>query len=420
MPEAVPCPHGHSVLDFTDRDPFGFYTELSSLPSPVWDEKAEAWLVHDFRQCLDCQRNEQRFANMYMDADPITVAIKGGGANITLSQGEDHLKLRRFHFRLLSVANVERYRSEHIGPVIDGLLDRLPATSPVDLAADYAAQIPPRVICALLGMPTDDATVTEILDANEAIVRFIASGYRDMGLRDLALAASKRLNEMLLPYVHARRDNPTGDFISRIWQEAPTEGINLDEAGVMGICREIFFAGSDTSVHGIANALYLILAEPALKARVMADQDKALSSLVEESLRLMNVVQFRHRRCLADTQIGDVTVRQGHVIILLHAAANRDAARFPCPNAVDLDRPDPTAHLAFGKGVRSCVGAQLARVETQEALARLLARYPDVALSAEGPAPYFRALYMRSMGPLWVALNSPLPASQTFPQTSGL
>lgn len=399
------CPHGQSVLDFTDKDPFGFYAELAALPSPVWDAKAQAWLVHDFQQCLDCQRNESRFVNMYMDADPIMVAIKGGGANITLSQGPAHLKLRRFHFRLLSADNVERYRTELIRPVINGLLDRLDITGPVDLSADYAAQIPPRIICALLGMPTDDATVTEILEANEAIVRFIASGYRDTDLRDQALVASKRLNEMLLPYVRARRDSPGDDFISRVWQEAPAEDVELDETGVMGICREIFFAGSDTSVHGIANVLYLILSDPALKARVMADQDRALPALVEEAMRLMNVVQFRHRRCVADTEIGGTAIRQGEVIILLHAAANRDPERFPCPNAVDLERPDPIGHLAFGRGIRSCVGAQLARAEMREAVATLLARHPDVALHADSPAPYFRSLYMRSMGPLNVTLN---------------
>lgn len=400
------CPHAAGILDFTDKDPFGFYGRLTAAgPAPVWDQTAEAWLVHDFQQCLDCERNESRFANMYRDADPVTVAIKGGGANITLSQGQDHLKLRRFHFRLLSAANVEHFRQAHVRPVINGLLDRFPSSGRVDLAADYAAQIPPRVICALLGMPTDDGTVLEILDANEAIVRFIASGYRDAGLRDLALAASRRLNDLLLPHVQARRAIPGNDFISRVWQEAPGDGIDLDEAGVMGICRELFFAGSDTSVHGIANALYLILSDPALKARVLADQTIALPALVDEALRLMNVVQFRHRRCLEDTDVGGVPIRRGQVIILLHAAANRDAHRFPCPDKADLDRPEPTAHLAFGRGIRSCVGAQLARAEMQEAVSLLLARHPSVALHADGPAPYFRGLYMRSMGPLLVGLG---------------
>ena len=400
------CPRAVSVLDFTDKDPFGFYADLSAGgPAPVWDETAGAWLVHDFQQCLDCERNENRFANMYRDADPITVAIKGGGANITLSQGPDHLKLRRFHFRLLSAANVERFRTGHVRPIINGLLDRFPTSDRVDLAADYAAQIPPRVICALLGMPTDDGTVTEILDANEAIVRFIASGYRDTNLRDLALSASQRLNDLLLPHVRSRRDHPADDFISRVWQEAPADGIDLDEAGVMGICRELFFAGSDTSVHGIANALYVILSDPALKARATADQGRVLPALVEESLRLMNVVQFRHRRCLEDTDLGGVTIARGQVIILLHAAANRDARRFPCPDTADPDRPDPTAHLAFGRGIRSCVGAQLARAEMQEAVSMLLQRYPTVALHPDEPAPYFRGLYMRSMGPLHVTLD---------------
>ncbi|MFV3077099.1 cytochrome P450 [Niveispirillum fermenti] len=403
------CPHAAGILDFTDKDPFGFYAGLLAGPSPVWDEGAQAWLVHDFQQCLDCERNETRFANMYLDADPITVAIKGGGANITLSREPEHMKLRRFHFRLLSADSVRVFRGRHIRPVITGLLDRLEGAATADLAEQYAAQIPPRIICALLGMPTDDRTVGQILDANEAIVRFIASGYRDMVLRDAALAASERLNAMLLPYVRDRRERPGDDFISRVWLDAPKDGVVLDEAGVMGICRELFFAGSDTSVHGIANALHLLLADPAVKDRVAADRDTALPALVEEALRLLNVVQFRHRRCLADTQVGATTIRQGEVIILLHAAANRDPARFECPHEVRLDRPEPTAHLAFGRGIRSCIGAQLARAEMQEALGLLLDRFPAVAPDAEQPAPCFRGLYMRSMGPLHVKLRPAAP-----------
>src|SRR5690606_27898063 len=127
----------------------------------------------------------------------------------------------------------------------------------------------------------------------DTIVAFIASGYRDMALRDKALAGSRRLNEMLLPYIRARRDNPADDFISRVWQEAPAFGIELDEAGALGICRELFFAGSDTTVHGIANALYLVLADPKFMAAARQDPETALAAVVEESLRLMSVVQFR-------------------------------------------------------------------------------------------------------------------------------
>lgn len=400
------CPMGESVISFADKDPFGFYETLREAGSPTWDEQAKAWLVHDFDQCVIAERDESRFANAYVFADDIVKEIKGGGANITLSRDADHIKLRRFHFKLLSASNIESYRQNHIAPVLAASLGRLDGKDRAELCAEYAAIIPARVICSLLGMPTDDdAMVAEILASNDAIVAFIASGYRDMELREKALAASRRLNQMLLPFIQARREAPADDFISRVWQEAPAFGIDLDEAGALGICRELFFAGSDTTVHGIANALYVVLSDPKVMAAVREDPETALPAVVEESLRLMNVVQFRHRFCMQDAEIGDVTVKKGEMIILLHAAANRDPKHFPCPAEVDLDRPNATEHLAFARGTRSCVGSSLARTEMTEAVKQIIDRFPDLHLDPKAEPPSFRALYMRSMGPLNVILG---------------
>lgn len=401
------CPQGQSVIGFEDTDPFGFYAALHKMGSPVWDETAKAWLIHDYEQCLSSERDESRFANAYVFADPIVSEIKGGGANITLSRDAEHMKLRRFHFKLLSAAMVETYRQPHIISVIDAMLDRLEGQKTADLAADFAAQIPPRVICSLLGMPVDDdAMVEEILARNVDIVSFIASGYRDERLRDIALQASHRLNEMLRPWIVERKNKPADDFISRVWKEAAVFGIDLDEAGALGLCRELFFAGSDTTVHGIANALYLVLNNPTLMKRAREDSSgETIERIVEEALRLFAVVQFRHRVCLEDTEVGDTLIRKGEVIILLHAAANRSPGRYACPNGVDMQQPSPAEHLTFARGTRSCVGAHLARVEMREAVQRLLERFPNVCMDATKEAPYFRGLYMRSMGPLPVQLT---------------
>lgn len=400
------CPSDETIDGFTDRDPFPFYERARALGSPIWDAGAKAWLVLNFDQCAAAERDEGIFANAYIFADDLVRQIKGGGANITLSRDEEHDRLRRFHLKLLSPASVERFRIAHIRPIVDFVAARLEQGDSADLFADYAAQIPPRVICSLLGMPfDDDAMMARILALNEEILQFIASGYRGEERRDRALAASAELNAMLRPYIRARRDNPGDDFISRVWQEAPAAGIAMDEDAALGLCRELYFAGSDTTVHGIANALYLLLSDPALMAQVRADRGKPLAAVIEESLRLFNVVQYRHRICMADTHIGDTPIAKGEIVILVHAAANRDPAKYGCPAHVDLTRRAPTDHLAFGKGSRSCVGSQLARVEMRVAIEALLDRFDGLMLDTAAPPPRFHALYMRSMAPLPVRLG---------------
>lgn len=403
MDAAATCPAMRDAAD-----PFAFFEALRSRGDgrPVWDDSVNAWLVYDFDQVAAGQRDERRFANAYVHATETLKTIKGGGANITLSQGTEHDRLRRFHLKLLSPANVERYRVGHVVPIITAALDRIADEARIDATAALADYIPPRVICSMLGMPNDDEhAMQRLLVLNHEIVRLIESGYRNDTQRERALAASAELNEVLLPYVRLRREQPADDFLSRVWREAPDFGIDLDEEAALGLCRELYFAGSDTTVYGISNILWTLFSRPEVLARVRQDRGKALNALIEEGMRLLDVVIFRHRICIEDTEIAGVSIQAGQTVFLINAAANRDPARYSCPADVDLDRRVPTDHLAFGRGTRSCVGAQLARVEMRELVGQLLDRFPNARLDPDAPQPAFEGFFMRSMRPVRLQLR---------------
>lgn len=399
------CPAGHSLRQ--DSDAFAFYRLLQTeAESPVWDADAQAWLVFDYDQIAAVHADPATFGNAYIFADDTLRAIKGGGANITLSQGVEHDRLRKMHLRLLSPSHVDRYRKTHVEPIADAALDRIQHESRIDAAAQIADRIPPRVICSMLGIPNDDdEAMDRLLELNGEIVDLIASGYRDPARRDRALAASAELNDVLRPYVRLRRDNPADDFISRVWQEAASFGIDLDEDAALGLCRELYFAGSDTTVYGIANAIFTLLSEPGLLEAARADRNKALAGVVEESLRLIGVVQYRHRICMADATIGAVPIAKGDAVLVLHAAANRDPGHYACAEATDVTRRSPTDHFAFGRGNRSCVGAQLARVEMRYVLDRMLDRFPDLRLDPSAPKPAFTGTFMAQMRPVHIILK---------------
>lgn len=391
-----------SIVDFTDKDIFPFLEQLRSQGSPVWDEKAQAWLVLDYDQCVEAEATEEVFGNAYMNADPILERLKGGKANITFSQGREHTRLRKFHLALLAAPPVEAYRVKHVQPIIEFVLDRIVDKGRADLQGDFAAQVVPRVMLSLMGMPwQDDQVVARILELNDHIIRFIGNNYRGDELRDKALAASRELNDMLLPYIRERRENPKDDFISRVWQEAPVEyGDDLTEDDAVAICRELYFGASDTTIHGTSNALYLLLTDDEARKAVEQDRQKALKNLVEEGLRLYNVVQLRHRIAKKDTEFGGRQIKKGDMVLMVHAAANRDPGHYECPAQLDLNRKMPADHMAFGRGPRSCVGAQLARVEMREMLGAVLDRLPSVRLDPEAEMPVFRGAYMRSFQPL--------------------
>jgi cytochrome P450 len=392
-----------TMLSVKDADPFGFYEALRARSPIVRDEVMNAWLVLDYAECRDIESNEAAFANPYANASDLMRKIKGGASNITLTQGEVHERLRRFHSRLLSPKAVASYREQHVLPIIEFLIRRIEPKRSADLAADYADQLPPRVIAALFGMPwQDDDLVKRILHLHEDIMGWIGMQHATGPLADRAIAAADELNAMLLHYLRLRRDQPADDFASRIWLDAPDYYGEIDEAAALGISREIFLGGSDTTVHALANCFYLMLTRPDLRARIAADRGASLAAFVEESMRIYGSVQYRFRIAASDTRIGGVDVKAGDVLVLVHAAANRDPKKFSCPMDIDLNRPRLRDHLAFNVGPRTCVGAGLARVEMHDSIQTLLDRLPNLRLDPGAEVPRFSSLFMRSWRPLHV------------------
>jgi cytochrome P450 len=65
----------------------------------------------------------------------------------------------------------------------------------------------------------------------------------------------------------------------------------------------------------------------------------------------------------------------------VYASANRDEAKFPNADQFELDRPNLSDHIAFGRGPHACPGAPLGRLQLLIALEELLARTRSFALA---------------------------------------
>ncbi|MGI4801969.1 MAG: cytochrome P450 [Janthinobacterium lividum] len=398
------CPA--SLLDTADRDPFTFFEALRARGQVLRDEKLGAWLVLDYALCREIEGNEPQFSNPYVGAPASLVEVKGGYGNITLTHGEEHMRLRGFHLKLLGPSQTARYRESVVLPIIDQCFRRFENRGHAELVSELAEQIPPRVIVALLGMDwQDDAFIARIVHLHEVIMAFIGRNYPGGETENRALAASRELNSILLPFIRARTDGKGVDFISRIWAEAPTSFGAMTEETATGICREIFLGGTDTTVHGIANCLQMLLTEPALRTAIEANRSM-LVPFVEEAMRLYGSVQYRYRLAVEDCTLGGVAIAAGDKLVLVHSAANRDPAKFRCPASTDLTRRPATDHLAFNYGIRSCVGASLARTEMRETVLAAMERLPNLRLNTAAKPPRFEGLFLRSFKPLHVLFDS--------------
>jgi len=390
-----------SLLATIDSDPYPFFEELRGQGPLVWDETMKAWLVVSYDLCKYIETREDLFRHPYVDVPPDLIEIKGGRRNVTILHGDEHMKMHRFMLKLFAHGPVESYRQQHIRPVLDFLIDRLTKQEKVDLAADFTDQFAARVISSLFGMPwRDDALMARQRELGQIVFDWVGAVDRSPPGTARAIDASRKLNEMLLPYVRHRRDNPGDDLISRVWAEGPKALDDMREEDVLVTCRELYFAGSDTTSHALANALHMLLTDEAARGAITADRGAALDNFVEEALRLYGSVQYRFRLTNQNIEVGGIAMPKDTLLVPINSAANRDPEKYACPAHIDLKRPMAKSHLAFNLGPRSCIGAALARAEMRDAIDALLDRLPNLRLDPEAPPPRFRHLYLRSFRPL--------------------
>ncbi len=95
---------------------------------------------------------------------------------------------------------------------------------------------------------------------------------------------------------------------------------------------------------------------------------------MEECLRFDTPTHYVNRFCTKDVGMWQRTVKAGQMVYAMVGAANRDPARFPEPDTLDIGRKD-NRHLSFGMGIHFCLGAPLARLELDVVLRKVLERF---------------------------------------------
>ncbi|MEV7583947.1 cytochrome P450 family protein [Streptomyces erythrochromogenes] len=365
--------HPHSVYDrLRDTAPVCRITGTDGMP---------AWLVtryDDVRAAL---------ADPRLSLDK-SHAVEGGyrglslppalDANLLNMDPPDHTRIRRLVSRAFTPRRTEQLRTP-IRATADRLLDALGPAGTADLVAAYAAPLPIVVICDLLGVPDDHRL--DFRSWTDAL--FAPDPNRPGATKESVVAILGFFTELL---AH-KRSRPGDDLLSDLTAVRDTDGDRLSEDELMSLAFLILFAGYENTVQLIGNAIHTLLEHPEELARLRKDPS-AIPAAVEELARYEGPAPLAIRRFpTEDVTIGGVTVPAGETVLLSLASANRDPARFPHPDLLDLDR-DTSGHLALGHGIHYCLGAPLARAETEIALTALLERYP--VLEAASPAPRWR------------------------------
>jgi cytochrome P450 len=282
-----------------------------------------------------------------------------------------HTWTRRLLLPWFSHTRVDSYiplTRELCGSLLEGFADGGHA----DAAADYAQQIPVRVIARILGVPTamsDTFTgwVRDVLEFADDPER------RQKGAEGLLLYFMEELEH--------RRQEPGDDLLSeRLHTEV--DGKPVDDGIVLGMAALVLIAGVDTTWSAIGSSLWHLATHPEDRRRLVAEPD-LMPTAVEELLRAYSPVTMA-REVVEDITYAGCPMKAGDKVLMNFPAANRDPEAFEDPDLVQLDRAH-NRHVAFGSGIHRCAGSNLARMELQVALEEWLARIPEFSL-ADGEA----------------------------------
>jgi cytochrome P450 len=398
-----------SLIDTRGRDAWPYYEAMHKHGPIGWDAGAKSWVVPSHDLCRKVLLDEGRFPRPNATVADDTYLQVAGRRHMTVLSSEDHDRMHKWWVSLLAPRKIDELREQVVRPIVAQTLDRMQQRGPrVDLAQDFAGRITIRVIAAMLGLPWEDEKwVSEcrtVMDDTQAFIDNMRFGLTEE-IVQRALAATQSMNELLDPFIDTRRSGDGEDLISRLWRDGPGLLPDWSNEDVRTFSRSVFFGGTDTTKDSICGAMFLILSQPGLASTLVAGGRPAIERFTEEALRLQGPVQFRARTVAADTELGGVQLKRNDMITTLNAAANRDPGHYGCPHAVDLARPVARDHFAFSVGRASCVGAPLARAELQESLLAILARFPNIRLDAQAPAPSESGFAFRSIAPLNVLLE---------------
>jgi cytochrome P450 len=213
-----------------------------------------------------------------------------------------------------------------------------------------------------------------------------------------------RMREVIALHRKKPRDSaaspgtPGGHNLVTWLLEAEEDGAPIPDDQIIQIAvRDLLLAGSETSAHGICNAMYNLLTRPALLAAIQADR-ALLGKFVEEVLRFDPPVPLFWRATNADVEISGCPVAKGTQLYPGLAAANRDPAKFDDPEEFSIDRPGGQ-HLSFSLGDHRCPGAWLGRTEIELAVGALLDRLPNLRLDPDAAPPLSTGVVTRSWRP---------------------
>jgi cytochrome P450 len=384
MTQIVPVKDWATDYDVLDpryvTDPFSIWDDLrQSCPIAHTDRRKSSWLPTRYEDVTAIAHDIEHFSSLKVavipgDEDEDPANFEGPNLEYGLppisSDPPLHTWTRRLLLPWFSHKRVDSY-VPMTRDLCRRLVDGFAGAGHADAAADYAQQIPVRVIAHILGVSPD------LSDTFTGWVRDVLEFADDAERRQ---RGAEGLLNYFLGQLEDRRQHPGDDLLSELLT-TEVDGKPVDDGIVLGMAALALIAGVDTTWSAIGSSLWHLATHPDDRKRLVAEPE-LMPTAIEELLRAYSPVTMA-REVTEDIVYGGCPMKAGDKVLMNFPAANRDPEVFEHPEEVRLDRAH-NRHVAFGSGIHRCAGSNLARMELQVALEEWLDRIPDFSLAEGG------------------------------------
>jgi cytochrome P450 len=379
------------------EDPYPYFDHLRSQCPVLPTTNLGVVAVSGYEEALEVYLDNETFSSCNSVIGPFAafpVPLEGDDVGEIIDRHRDQLPMnehmvtmdapmhtqeRALIMRLLTPKRLKE-NEEFMWGLADRQIDEFVGAGQCEFIGAYSQPFAMLVVADVLGVPeTDHQRFREFFGLS-------ASPGKMGGDADIGLNALGGLDDWFARYIEDRRHDPRDDVLTRLALGTYPDGTTPEVTAVVRTATFLFAAGQETTARLLAVGLKYLCEYPELQDELRAHHDR-IPNFIEEALRIESPVKSDFRLARRSTSVSGVDIAAGTPVMLLNGAANRDPRQFECPAEFRLDRPNAKAHIAFGRGIHSCPGGPLARVEGRVSIERILDRMRDIRLSEEHHGP---------------------------------
>lgn len=387
-----------SVNYFTDsaiaQDPYDYYEYLRSQ-GPVFQEPHHGVVaVTGYAEVMAAFKDFDSFSAVNAiggpfpplpfepEGDDITAQIETHRhlfpifEHMVVMDPPAHEKARSLLSKLLTPRRLKE-NENFMWQLVDTQLDEFITNGRCEFLSEYARPFATLAITDLLGVPVVDRD-----EFRRALGAEKPHGNRVGALDGEAVGLNPLdyLDDKFSGYIAERRREPRNDVLGGMAAATYPDGSVPEIMEVAKPATFLFAAGQETVTKLLSAAVQMLADHPEIQDRLREDRD-LIPVFIEEALRIQSPTKVDFRLARKTTTLAGVDIKAGTVLMLCLGAANRDPSKFEKPHQFQLDRKNVREHIAFGRGIHTCAGAPLARVEGQVTVNRLLDRMRNITIS---------------------------------------